>query len=34
MKEEKMDTRTYALTIIGAGLTALVGLTAAAETKE
>ena len=29
-----MHNRTYALTVIGAGLTALVGLTAAAESKE
>jgi 2-iminobutanoate/2-iminopropanoate deaminase len=33
-KEERMHNRTYALTIIAAGLTALVGLTAAAESKE
>jgi 2-iminobutanoate/2-iminopropanoate deaminase len=33
-KEEKMNTRTYTLTFVGAMLTALVGLSAAVESKE
>jgi hypothetical protein len=33
-KEEKMNTRTYTLTFVGAVLTALVGLSAAVESKE